>query len=80
MTHNLSKAEAEKIRKYENVALEVKNIWKLNNMLICTLVTWVEWVITKNFLKYIENIYLNKNILRVGQKALLLHIIQYTNS
>jgi len=39
MTHNLSKAEAEKIRKYENVALEVKNIWKLNNMLICTLVT-----------------------------------------
>ena len=58
MTHNLSNAKAEKIRKYENAALEFKNIWKLNNILICTLITRVEWVIAKNFLKYIEDIYL----------------------
>jgi hypothetical protein len=39
MTHNLSNGEAEKTGKYENLALEVKNIWKLNNIFICTLVT-----------------------------------------
>jgi len=68
MTHNLSNAEAAKIRKYENVALEVKSIWKLNNIFICTLVTWVEWVITRNFLKYIKDIYLNKNMLKEWDK------------
>jgi hypothetical protein len=34
LTHNFSKIEAQKITKYENLALEIKNIWKLNN--VCT--------------------------------------------
>ena len=34
LTHNLHKTEAEKIMKYENVALEIKNIWKFNNIVI----------------------------------------------
>jgi hypothetical protein len=36
LTHNLPKTAAEKITKYENLALEIKNFWKLNNVL-CTL-------------------------------------------
>jgi hypothetical protein len=28
LTHNLAKTEAEKIMKYENLAVEIKNIWK----------------------------------------------------
>lgn len=31
LTYNLAKTEAEKITKYENLALEIKNIWKINN-------------------------------------------------
>jgi len=34
LTQNLPKTEAEKIKKYEKLALEIKNIWKLNN--VCT--------------------------------------------
>ena len=29
MTHNLSKTEAKKITRHENLALEIKNIWKI---------------------------------------------------
>ena len=30
LTRNLSKSEAQKIRKYENLALKIENVWKLN--------------------------------------------------
>ena len=32
LTHNLLKIQAEKIMKYENLTLEIINIWKLNNV------------------------------------------------
>jgi len=73
LTHNCPKKEAEKITKYENFALEINNVWKLN-MSIYTLVISVEDVVTTNFLKYLKNIGLTKNILRVRQKAVLLQM------
>jgi len=73
LTHNRPKKEAEKITKYENFALEINNVWKLN-MSIYTLVISVEDVVTTNFLKYLKNIGLTKNILRVRQKAVLLQM------
>jgi hypothetical protein len=38
LAQNLPKTEAEKIRKYENLAVEINNIWKLSNESICPLV------------------------------------------
>jgi hypothetical protein len=32
LTDNRPNTEAEKITKYENLVLEIKNIWKLNNV------------------------------------------------
>jgi hypothetical protein len=59
--------------KYENLALEIKkNIWMRNNVRYPSVIS-VEGVITKNLIKYLENIALTKNTLRVGQKAVLLH-------
>jgi hypothetical protein len=55
--------------KFENLNLEIKNIWKLNYIAIYASVISVEKVVTKNFLKYLENIGLTKNILRVGLRA-----------
>jgi hypothetical protein len=60
--------------KYENLALEIKNIWNLSNISIYPLVISLEGVVTRNFLKYLKNIGLTKNILRVGQKAVLLQM------
>jgi hypothetical protein len=34
LTLNLSKSDADKITKYENLALEIKYIWKLYNVLV----------------------------------------------
>jgi hypothetical protein len=74
LTHNLHKNEAEKIMKYENFALEITNVWKLNNMSTYTLVISLEGVVTTNFLKYLENTGLTKNILGVRQKAVVLQM------
>ena len=51
-THNLSRTEAESIMKYKHLALEIKNIWKLNNISLYLLVISVEGVVTKNILIY----------------------------
>ena len=51
--------------KYENLALEIKIIWKFNNVSIYPLVVAAEGVITINALKYLENMDLTKSILRV---------------
>jgi len=57
--------------KYENLALEIKNMWKPNNVTYPSVVS-VEGVVTKNFTKCLQNIALTNNFLRVGQKAVLL--------
>jgi len=78
LTYNLSNTETEKITKYENLVLEIKNIWKRKNLSLYPSVISAEGVVSKNFLKHLENIGLTKNILRVGQKAVPLrtcHIV-----
>jgi len=53
LTPNLPTAEAEKIMKFENLNLEIKNICKLNNVAIYLSVILMKKVVTKNFLKYL---------------------------
>jgi hypothetical protein len=67
-THNPSSTETQKITKYENLALEIKNIWKLNHGPLHRSVISTEAVVTKNFLKYVQNTGLIENILS-GAKA-----------
>jgi hypothetical protein len=39
LTHNLSNIDAEKITKYDNLTVEIKDIWKLNNVSVkCTVI------------------------------------------
>jgi hypothetical protein len=47
---NLPKTEGEKVMKYENLTLEIKNMWKLNNISVPSLVISAG-VVIKNFLK-----------------------------
>jgi len=77
-THILSSTETQKITKYENPAPEIKNIWKLNYGTLHPLVISAGGVVTKNFQKYLENRGLMQNVLRVGQRPVILrtsHII-----
>jgi len=54
-THILSSTETQKITKYGNLTLEIKNIWKLNYGAVNPLVISAEGVFTRNFLKYLKN-------------------------
>jgi len=57
------------ITKYENLAPQIKNIWKLINVPIYLLVISGEGVVTKNFLKNLESIgTYNQKQLRSGAK------------
>ena len=71
-THNLPKTEAQKIIKYENLAMEITITWKLNIVSVYPLVISAEGVVTRNFVQYQQNIGLTKNTLREGQRAVLL--------
>jgi hypothetical protein len=46
--------------------------WKLNNIYVHPLIISAEGVVTINFLKYLDNTDVTKNILKVGQKEALL--------
>jgi len=48
LTHNVSSTETEKFMKYENLALEIKNIWKRNSVFIHASVISAAGVVTKN--------------------------------
>jgi hypothetical protein len=50
LTRSLPETEAEKTIEYENLALEIKNISKLNNLSVYPLVISEEGVLTRNFL------------------------------
>jgi fructose-1,6-bisphosphatase/sedoheptulose 1,7-bisphosphatase-like protein len=60
LTLKLSKTKAEKITKCENLVLEIKNFWKLNEVSVYSVVISVAGVVTRSFLKYIENTGLTK--------------------
>jgi hypothetical protein len=67
LTQNLPKTEAEEITKNENLALEIRETGELNNLSIEPLVITEEEVAKRTFIKYLQNIGLTRNILRVGK-------------
>jgi len=71
LTRSLPRIEAEKITEYENLALEIKNIWKVNNVrvFIYPLVISEEGVLTSGFLKYVQNKGLSKNLKNGAQRS-----------
>jgi hypothetical protein len=79
LTHNLPKTESEKTTKHENLALEIKNIWKLNNTSAYPVVISTEREVAKSFLKCLQNIGLTRNIARMGQNTVLLLRAAYSH-
>jgi hypothetical protein len=78
LTYNLPRTDTEKIMKYENLTLEIKNIWKLNNPSIYPLGISVEGVVTRNFVKYLENIGLTKKDLASRAKNSTVTNVSYS--
>ncbi|KAJ8940989.1 hypothetical protein NQ318_011723 [Aromia moschata] len=66
------KTERQKIAKYENLSIELKRLWKLEKVETYALVISAEGVMTTRFAKTIATLGLSYNIIRNGQKAILL--------
>jgi hypothetical protein len=78
LTYNLSNTEVEKITKCENLALQIKNVWKFNTVSIYRLVISAEGVVTRSFLKYLDNIGLTKNIVKSGANSTIASVSHST--
>ncbi|KAJ8948309.1 hypothetical protein NQ318_020796 [Aromia moschata] len=75
----VDKTEREKIAKYENLSIELKRLWKLEKVETYALVISAEGVMTTRFAKNIAVLGLSYNIIRNGQKAVVLqtcHIVR----
>ena len=65
--------------KYEELAFQLKSIWKREIVVNIPIIISAEGAISKKTTKNIEKLAVNKNILRVDQKAVLLqtcHIVR----
>ncbi|KAJ8945896.1 hypothetical protein NQ318_002738 [Aromia moschata] len=85
LTHNIQKTEREKIAKYENLSIELKRLWKLEKVETYALVISSEGVMTSRFAKNIAALGLSYNIIRNGQKAVVLQtchisVLQFSSS
>jgi disulfide oxidoreductase YuzD len=65
---NLSSIDAEKNTKY-NLALEIKNIWELNNVYVYPLVISEEAVVTKKIPKISRKYRFNQKHFKNGAKS-----------
>uniref|UniRef100_A0A336M9S3 CSON013850 protein n=1 Tax=Culicoides sonorensis TaxID=179676 RepID=A0A336M9S3_CULSO len=79
LTHNVRSTEVEKVRKYEDLSIQMKQIWHLNEVTTIPLVMSVEGVVTKNFKRNLEKLNITSNIFNAAQKAIILqtcHIVR----
>lgn len=72
LTHNLEETEKFKIAKYQDLAEEMKRIWKLNVIKIIPLVISVEGVVTTNFKQNLALLGIPQNFCILLQKICLL--------
>lgn len=72
LTTNLIQTEYQKIDKYQNLAIELKSNWKLENINIIPLVVSVEGVVSTRLPNYLEKLHLPQYISKIMQKAAIL--------
>lgn len=79
LTSNLQKTEIEKVNKYQNLAIELKHTWQLEEVKVVPIIISVTGIVSKSFSKHIEQLSLPKILLREIQKAAILqtcHIVR----
>ena len=60
LNHNVESTEGEKTQKYQNLAGEIKNIWKLKEVSIHPLIISAEGVLSKRFKQEVEDLGIKK--------------------
>lgn len=76
LRQNLSRTESHKIAKYENLAVELKHLWKLKQVKIIPIVISTDGMVTKNITANLNKLNLPTYLISVIQKAT---ILQTTN-
>uniref|UniRef100_A0A8D8TVF2 Uncharacterized protein n=1 Tax=Cacopsylla melanoneura TaxID=428564 RepID=A0A8D8TVF2_9HEMI len=80
LTHNITKTEAEKVTKYEDLKEEIKRIWKLNKVdIVPNVISSEGGVISRSLAKHLKTVKIKTTYQRDMQKAILLqttHLIR----
>lgn len=79
LTNNLQKTEREKVIKYQNLAIEIRHIWELNDVRIIPIIISATGVVTKHFVKHLDQLNIPKGLIKTIQKAAILqtcHIVR----
>lgn len=79
LTKNVLKTEKDKVNKYTNLAIEMKNVWKLNKVTVVPIIISAEGIVSKSFVENLTKLGLPDGLLTPIQKATLLqtcHIIR----
>lgn len=72
LSHNILKTEQEKTRKYQNLSIEIKRIWRINAVHIIPLVISVDGIVPKNMEPNLKKIGLPNGLTSILQKAVIL--------
>ena len=67
---NVIKKEAEKILKYEDLAIKIQRMWNVNTKVIPVII-WATGIISKSFRKYVSNIPGNNEVKELQKTAIL---------
>jgi hypothetical protein len=74
LDHNISTTESEKIRKYIDIAAEIKDLWKLRETpKTLPIVISTNGLISKNLIQNLKKLNINSSIIKLLQKTAILH-------
>ena len=74
LDHNITSTESEKIRKYIDIAAEIKDLWKLKETpKIVSIVISTNGLISKNLVGNLKKLNINKTIIKALGKTTILH-------
>lgn len=78
-SYNLQKTESEKVRKYENLAIEIKHVWKLKEVSSIPIIISATGMIPKSLQNNLSKLQIPPAVITTMQKAVLLqtcHIVR----
>ncbi|KAI5715211.1 hypothetical protein M8J77_020002 [Diaphorina citri] len=78
LSHNLSRVYMEKSRKYKNVEIELKRIWKQKKVTTIVLLVSATGVIDKTLQPNLEQLNIHPSIINMIQKAVILQTCNIT--
>lgn len=78
LTSNLQKTEMEKISKYENLAIELRHVWRLEEVRTIPIIISATGIVTNKLSIYLEQLNLPRALVKIIQRTVILQTCHIT--